>query len=232
MKNSQPSSVPLSTILLDAGGVLLDETEHEAAWRQAVCDVLGMAPDAYDAEVREAVRTYCPRVYRFVIWRHTGPDGERFERRWADVRARYRERRPALRVMAGIGGELRALTGRLRIGVAGQYGVELLDALREAGLLDLFDWQLTQDDFDITKPDPRYLVRIAEACGVDPRSCIMVGDRIDKDVVPAKQVGMATILVRGGLHRDQQPRLPEEVPDAEIDGVRGLAAVALRLSGD
>ncbi len=83
---------------------------------------------------------------------------------------------------------------------------------------------------DVTKPDPRYFERIAPACGVDPRQCIMVGDRIDNDVVPAKQVGIRTILIRVGLHKDQRPRLPSEVPDAELGGIRGLAAAVARVA--
>ena len=66
--------------------------------------------------------------------------------------------------------------------------------------------------------------------GVDPRQCIMVGDRIDKDVIPAKQVGMRTILIRTGLHKNQQPRIPFEVPDAELDSVLGLAEAILKVT--
>ena len=91
-------------------------------------------------------------------------------------------------------------------------------------------WRCTQDDFDLTKPDPRYLLEITQEFGVHPRSCLMVGDRIDKDVVPARQVGMATMLVRGGLHRGQEPRLLEETPDVAIEGVEGLGDVAMGLA--
>jgi len=68
------------------------------------------------------------------------------------------------------------------------------------------------------------LGQITQAIGVDPKECILVGDRIDNDIIPAKQLGMKTILVRVGLHRYQQPRIPFEIPDAELDGVTGLAA--------
>jgi ribonucleotide monophosphatase NagD (HAD superfamily) len=51
----------------------------------------------------------------------------------------------------------------------------------------------------------------------------MVGDRIDKDVIPARLVGMRTVRIRLGLHREQRARSPEEVPDAELPSVVGLA---------
>ena len=70
----------LSTVLLDAGGVLLDETAHEAAWRQVACELLDITAEQYDAEVADAVRTFVPRVYQFVFWNHTRPDAGRFDR--------------------------------------------------------------------------------------------------------------------------------------------------------
>lgn len=198
---------------------------------RAICEVIGLTPGDYRADVSEAVRIFVPRVYRFVIWKHLAPDLGRFERAWNDCRAHYFADRPPLRIMPGIGDELRALYGRLKIGIAGQYGAELTGKLADEGLLELFDFQTTQDRFELTKPDPRYLLQIAAACGVAPEECIEVGDRIDKDVVPAKQAGMATILIRTGIHQEQQPRLPEEIPDVELPSVVGLAAAALDLAG-
>jgi len=55
----------------------------------------------------------------------------------------------------------------------------------------------------ITKPDPRYYEQIAQLLGVNPHQCIMVGDRIDKNIIPVKQVGMKTIWTRVGLHKNQ-----------------------------
>ena len=133
--------------------------------------------------------------------------------------------------MPGIGDELRALSAGFRLVIAGQYGRELLDLLDGHGLLECFASRLTQDDFEITKPDPRYLERIACAVGVEPNGCLMVGDRIDNDVVPAKHLGMKTIRIRVGLHRHQEARTPDELPDAELESVRGLAEAVTAAAG-
>ena len=58
----------------------------------------------------------------------------------------------------------------------------------------------------------------------------MVGDRIDKDIIPAKQVGMKTILIRVGLHKNQRPRIPDELPDLELPNIVGLASAVDRLA--
>jgi putative hydrolase of the HAD superfamily len=133
--------------------------------------------------------------------------------------------------MQGLEAELKVLSAGLDIGIAGQYGADILDLLDENALLGYFRYRLTQDAFTITKPDPRYLEQIAHACGVETGQCIMVGDRIDNDIIPAKQLGMKTVRVRVGLHRHQEPRIPFEIPDAELTGIRGLGRTVLNIAG-
>jgi FMN phosphatase YigB (HAD superfamily) len=107
--------------------------------------------------------------------------------------------------------------------IAGQYGDEVLQLLEEHSLLNYFEHHFTQDDFAITKPDPRYFEQIAHQAGARPDECLMVGDRIDKDIIPAKQLGMKTIRVRWGLHSIQEPRVPSEIPDMEIARIELLS---------
>lgn len=58
-------------------------------------------------------------------------------------------------------------------------------------------------------------------------ACILVGDRLDKDIAPAKARGMATIQFRSGRYRKQRPRHEAETPDAVVTDVVELEA-ALR----
>jgi FMN phosphatase YigB (HAD superfamily) len=86
-------------------------------------------------------------------------------------------------------------------------------------ILKYFTFPFSQDDFELTKPDPRYFEQILEKAGVKAEESAMVGDRIDKDIVPAKQVGMKTIRIRTGIHKDLAARIPFEIADREIDSV-------------
>jgi len=219
----------LTTVLLDAGSVLLDEADMEASRAAATVRFLtrhghSCTRDRYRADVEEAVHAFVADTYRYVF-RKQGCEVayEAFLEEW-------RPSRPPLRLMEGIADELHALARRFRLGIAGQYGADLLELLENHGLLDCLAWRFTQDDFTLTKPDPRYLQQIADACGVDARECIMVGDRIDKDVIPARQLGMRTIRIRVGLHVNQRPRAPSEAPDVELESVVGLAAAAEQMS--
>jgi len=142
----------------------------------------------------------------------------------------YRRRRPGLVIHSSLAAELRTIARLWRVGIAGQYGAEILEVLRQHNLLSCFCSEITQDDFAITKPDPRYFEQIAAALGVPCDECIMVGDRIDKDVIPARMTGMKTVLVRTGIHRNQRPRIPSEMPDADLPGLEGLAEVVRMLA--
>jgi len=225
----------IATVLLDAGGVLLDESEHEqvraAITAKLLADVVpGYSVDDYFADIEEAVQVFAPAAYKYVFWKRLRPDRERFDELYARGGALYRQRIPPFKPMAGIADEVRALSADFRLGIAGQYRGEILDTLDAAGIKGCFASLLTQEHFAVTKPDPRYLEQIARAMDADPAACIMVGDRIDKDVIPAKQLGMKTIRVCVGLHKNQQPRTPEEIPDTELDGVVGLAKAASELA--
>jgi FMN phosphatase YigB (HAD superfamily) len=225
----------LTTVLLDAGGVILDESEDEQSRVRVAVEVLGGAVPGYSAQMLygdldEAIHRYCPRILAYAIWKHTAPDRTLYEKLYADFRSKWRPHRPPLRIMPGFREEAGAMVRKFNLGIAGQYGSDLLDLLERESLIDLFTYRFTQDDFDITKPDPRYLEQITRVCGVDPGECVMVGDRMDNDIIPARQLGMKAILVRVGLHRKQQPRTPSEIPDAEIEGIQGLAEAVLRVS--
>lgn len=226
----------LTTVFLDAGGVILDESEHELALARVAVEVISAAVEGYTLEsywrdVEEASRVYAPRIYQYVFWKYLKEQPASFDAVYGSFLSKWHERRPPLMLMEGLAAEVGGLSRDFDLGVLGQYGREVLDLLEEHSLLDCFKYTYTQDNFGLTKPDPRYYEQVAEACGVRPAECIMVGDRLDKDIVPARQVGMKTIRVRVGILRDQEPRIPFEVPDVELPGVAGLAAAARRLAG-
>jgi putative hydrolase of the HAD superfamily len=226
----------LTTVFLDAGGVLLDESLHEEAIGRAAAEILGSlidgyTLDAYRRDIDEASRAYAPRIYQFVFWKYLKEDPGSFDSVYRSFVARWKEYRPSLALMPGMEEQIRSLHGDFDLGILGQYGGEILDLLGRHSLLDFFAYRYTQDDFDLTKPDPRYYEAVARKCGVRPEECIMVGDRIDKDVVPAKQVGMKTIRVRTGILKKQEPRVPFEVADAELEDIASLADAARSIAG-
>jgi HAD superfamily hydrolase (TIGR01549 family) len=221
----------ITTVFLDAGGVILDESEHEDARAELAVEVLSPVVPRYSikqyfSDIDEAVSLLIPSAYQYVFWKYLKDDRSRFEHLFGSFKDKWKQRKPALKLNSGLEKEIRAISKNFKIGIAGQYGKDVLELLKKHSILDCF----TQDDFSITKPDPRYYEQILRKCGVVPEECIMVGDRIDKDIIPARQLGMKTILVRTGLYKNQQPRIPFEIPDADLDSIKDLADAVLKIA--
>jgi putative hydrolase of the HAD superfamily len=120
---------------------------------------------------------------------------------------------------------LRKLRDRgLRLGIVANQPEMMRERLARAGIGELFDHQGLSGVTGVRKPDPRAFTLAAEALAVTPVDCVMVGDRIDNDIAPARALGMAAIRFRTGRHRRQKPRTPEETPDADVTDVAELAA--------
>jgi FMN phosphatase YigB (HAD superfamily) len=106
------------------------------------------------------------------------------------------------------------------------------ERLEREGIAQLFDHHGLSGVTGVRKPDPRAATMAAEALGVAPADCIMVGDRIDNDIAPARALGMATIHFRTGRHRRQKARTPAEEPHAIVSDVPELEAAIARLLGE
>jgi len=215
--------------------VILDESEHEEARARLAVEVLspvvpGYSVSQYWSDVEEAVTVLCPSAYQYVFWKYLKNDRSQFDKLFGSFKEKWKQRRSPLKLNSGLEKEVKAISQNFNIGIAGQYGKDVLELLEKHSLLDCFAYRFTQDDFCITKPDPRYYEQILKKCGVAPDECIMVGDRIDKDIIPARQLGMKTILIRLGLYKNQQPRIPFEIPDAELNSIKGLAETLLKLA--
>ena len=62
-----------------------------------------------------------------------------------------------------------------------------------------------------------------------PADCVFVGDRLDRDIAPARAAGMATIQFRTGRWRKQRPRSDAETPDEVVTDVAELEAAIVKL---
>lgn len=76
-------------------------------------------------------------------------------------------------------------------------GVQTARILQALDLDDLFERVFTYNSFELLKPDLRFFERAASEMGVKPEECIVVGDRYNVDLEPAKKLGMDTYEVNG-----------------------------------
>jgi putative hydrolase of the HAD superfamily len=98
--------------------------------------------------------------------------------------------------------------------------------IKALGLEDAFDKVVITDFYggrQCRKPAPVGFLAALTALGVAPQDAVMVGDRVDKDVVGAQRVGMQVLRVRAGEWAHVST--PEGVP--EVSNLHeALAALA------
>jgi len=78
----------------------------------------------------------------------------------------------------------------------------------------------------VGKPSPIILEVALAALRVPAADAVMVGDRIETDIVMGKRLGLATVLVLSGVTRPGDPRIAEIGPDLVVDSIAALCAPA------
>lgn len=193
-------------VLFDVGGPIDMEFAHEIAVEGAIaaaCGMEGIRLDqaAIDEASERAVEAFALDAHAHMIEALCG-DPRTVERVRQRVHAMVANL-DVFQLRPGIDDLLRKLRKLdVRLGLAGNQPEGVHGQLERAGIATLFD-------------------RVLEAA---PADCILVGDRLDIDIAPAKALGMATIRFRTGRHRRQKPRSPAETPDAEVADVFELEA--------
>ena len=82
----------------------------------------------------------------------------------------------------------------------------------------------------IGKPSPRTLLRAASQLGADPSETVMVGDRLDTDILAGERAGMLTVLLLTGVSSRADTVEGTIVPDLIFDDLTGLLAAIGALS--
>jgi len=225
----------IRAVLFDVGGPLNTEVAHEAAVDASIRAGLAaeglVVDDAAYAEAEAwAIACYAPSLYRAMIWRLASGNAERARRIAASLEAGAPGRTGLFELREGIADVLAALHQRgLKLGLAANQPVTVIQALDRHGIGCYFESQAISGHYGYRKPDVRLFLRACEDLCVAPDECVMVGDRIDNDVVPARLLGMRTVLFRTGRHIAQQPRSWDERPDVEVHTTAELLPAILSL---
>jgi len=99
---------------------------------------------------------------------------------------------------------LRRISGRYRLGLVSNFYGNVAALCEEAGLVPALDVILDSALVGVSKPDPAIFRAALERLQLPPEEVICVGDSFERDMIPAQELGMKTIWLKG-LH----PRIPE-----------------------
>jgi HAD superfamily hydrolase (TIGR01509 family) len=221
---SEPS---IEMVFFDIGGVMYDDTVYARALNTALRTLGATFTDAeFDDAYRDARAAQAGSFRLLLARRFLGSDADigaleaEASKHWAyPPGALHPDARPCLD----------ALRGRYRLGIIANQPSAVKDALRRDRLDGYFEVWGVSDDVGLEKPDPRLFSHVLDLANVSPGASVMVGDRLDYDVRPAKASGMRVVWVLRGEAPDEPT--PEQLAeaDAAIPGLAALPGVLERL---
>ena len=212
----------IEAIFLDAGGVILDESPFEIEIAEIITYLISKiknySTEQYWNDIEEAIYRFVSSTYEYVIFKNTN-NLDQFNEILDEYQKRFKLKNIPFKLMSGLIDMLKRFSSKYKFGILGQYGDDFKDYLDKKGILKYFTFTETQENYKITKPDIRYFEEILKNAKCNPNNCVMIGDRIDKDIIPANVIGMKTIRLKTGIHKDQKPRIPIEIPNVEINSL-------------
>ena len=114
---------------------------------------------------------------------------------------------------------LEIMSKKYKLGVIANQSLGTKERLDNWGIGKYFDVVVASAEADCSKPDLKIFNLALEQAGCKPNEAVMIGDRLDNDVVPAKQLGMKTVWVRQGFAKYQSISNETEKPDFIIDSI-------------
>ncbi len=117
--------------------------------------------------------------------------------------------------------------GKYEIGIIANQNPGSKERLESFGILEYIDLVVASAEEGCAKPDSKIFEIALSRVGVRAADAVMIGDRIDNDIIPANEIGMKTVWVKQGygtywsFSSDPEMRRLERA-DFEVDDLSGL----------
>ena len=171
----------IGAVVFDVGECLVNETREYGTW----ADWLGVPHHVFSAvfgaviarglDYRETFQVFRPGFDLDKARQQRADEGKP---EWFAENDLYPDVCPSLAALRGDG---------LWVGIAGNQTAHAGRILRQLALPA--DMIATSDDWGVSKPDPEFFVRLAEAAPCAADRILYVGDRLDNDIRPAARLG-------------------------------------------
>ncbi len=225
----------LRALIFDVGGTLETEAAFHPGAAALVRELLrreGIAVEesAWHAALVVALERRAPDIVRAAIWSLADREAPVAHSVWARFVEGVHRRAltPSLPGLVDLLASLQA--SGYRLGALDDSPSTLTARIDALGLDGLFDAVVSGVAINLAKPDPRLWLALCAQLAVEPPDCLMVGDRFDLDLAPARRLGMRTLLLRLGPAAALDARDWTEMPDATADDADELAEAIDRLA--
>ena len=117
---------------------------------------------------------------------------------------------------------LRKLSKKYKIGIIANQVFCSEERLEKIGLLKYINLVVASAEEGVAKPDLRLFQIALDRANCKPEEAIMVGDRLDNDIIPANIIGMTTVWIKQGFGGYAELKEIEEHPDYTINNLNEL----------
>jgi putative hydrolase of the HAD superfamily len=217
--------MPIKAIFFDIDDTLYDSTKLTTMARQN--SVRAMIDSG--VPVKEEDRLY--NMLDEIIKKHGSNYGKHYDRLLEELGLERDPKIIAAGVVAyehtkegylvpfpGVIPTLLTLKERYRLGVISNgLAVKQWEKLIGLGIHHLFDTVATSEEVGYDKPQKEIFLFAIEKLDLSPEECVMLGDRLDTDVLGGNLAGMRTVYLKRGKYGVDKPGTKEQTPDFEID---------------
>lgn len=120
---------------------------------------------------------------------------------------------------------LEKLSQKFKLGIIANQSGDLIERLRGWNIDKYFSTVVSSADYGISKPDERLFTIALKKSGCPAHSAVMVGDRLDNDILPANKLGFQTVHIKQGFAKDQIAPSTLYKPTYEVNNLTELLAL-------
>ncbi len=120
---------------------------------------------------------------------------------------------------------LKELSKNYRLGIIANQSLGSQDRLNAWGIGEYFDLVIASAEEGVSKPDLEIFDIALKKADCQAEDAVMIGDRLDNDIIPAKSLGMNTVWIKQGFAVYQIANDEIEIPDFEVNSLSELLAL-------
>lgn len=120
---------------------------------------------------------------------------------------------------------LRKLSKKYKIGIIANQVFGSEERLEKIGLLKYINLVVASAEEGVAKPDLHIFEIALSKAYCKAEEAVMVGDRLDNDIVPANKIGMKTVWIKQGFGGLGVPLTQEEQPNYIVENLSEVIGI-------
>ncbi len=116
------------------------------------------------------------------------------------------------------------------LGIIANQNGDVSERLRVWQIDKYFSTVISSSDYGFSKPDERLFLAALHKADCTPNSAVMVGDRLDNDILPANKLGFQTVRIKQGFAKNQIAPSAIYEPTYEVNNLTDILSLPFVLN--